>query len=61
MLITTPNLPRPDDTYARLLAAHDGLSDAASSTLNAKLILILINHVGDDMVLEQALNLTKVT
>ena len=54
-LILTPNLPRPDDFYANLLATHDGLSKADSEALNARLILILANHIGDQSVLDQAL------
>ena len=58
-LITTPNLPNPDDAYARLIAAHDGLSDADSHALNARLVLILMNHIGDPAVLAQALHLAR--
>ena len=54
-LILTPNIPGPDDFYADLLAAHDGLSKAASDAFNARLILILSNHVGDRDVLRAAL------
>ena len=60
-LITTPNLPRPDEAYARLIAAHDGLTEAASHAMNARLILILMNHLGDDSVLAQALALAEKT
>ena len=59
MLITTPNLPNPDDAYARLIAAHDGLSDADSNALNARLVLILMNHIGDPAVLAKALHLAR--
>ena len=52
-----PNIARPDDFYARLLAAHDGKSKDESDALNARLVLILANHVGDAQVLEQALDL----
>ena len=45
-LILTPNIDAPDEFYAALLAAHDGLDDAASAALNARLILILANQVG---------------
>lgn len=51
MLITTPNLTRPDESYARLIATHEGLDEAESHALNARLILILMNHIGDDAVL----------
>ena len=38
---------RSDDVYAALIAAHDALSDADSAALNARLILLLANLVGD--------------
>lgn len=60
-LITRPNLARPDDTYARLLAIHDGLSMEESAALNARLVLILANHIGDEEVVAQALALAKET
>lgn len=54
-LTATPNIPRPDDFYAELLAAHDGLTKAESDALNARLILILANHIGDRAILSAAL------
>lgn len=60
-LITRPNLSRPDDLYARLLAAHEGLSMEESAALNARLVLILANHVGDEAVLDEALRLARQT
>lgn len=59
MLITTPNLTRPDETYARLIRTHDGLTDDESHALNARLILILMNHIGDDAVLAEAMRLAR--
>ncbi len=56
-LITTANIANPDDFYAELLATHEGLSKAESDALNARLILILANHIGDPGVLGQALSL----
>ena len=44
-----------DDFYESLIKAHEGLSDAQSRSVNARLILLLANHVGDNHVLEQAL------
>lgn len=58
-LILTPNLPKADDAYAALLAAHDGLTKAQSDALNARLILILMNHIGDPVVLAQAVEAAK--
>lgn len=54
-LNTAPNIPDPDGFYAELLGAHEGLSDADSTALNARLVLILANHIGDRAVLTEAL------
>ncbi|MEM8872577.1 MAG: DUF2783 domain-containing protein [Pseudomonadota bacterium] len=54
-LVLTPNLKNSDDFYEALLAAHEGLEEPAMHALNARLILILANHIGDETVLEQAL------
>ena len=58
-LILIPNIASPDDFYAELLAAHEGLTKAESDALNARLVLILANHVGDREVLRQALAASK--
>lgn len=52
-----PNIAKPDDFYARLLAAHEGKSKEESDALNARLVLILSNHIGDADVLDQAIDL----
>lgn len=54
-LITTPNLPDPDGFYEELLAAHDGRTEAESAAFNARLILLLANHLGDREALSGAL------
>jgi hypothetical protein len=54
-LNTEPNLPAPDDFYERLIATHRGLSDGQSALVNAKLVLLLANHIGDTEVLAQAM------
>jgi hypothetical protein len=54
-LITTPNLGRVDDVYEQLIDAHAGLSDDQSTQFNAKLILLLFNHIGDEQVITEAL------
>ncbi|MBN2905331.1 MAG: DUF2783 domain-containing protein [Rhodobacteraceae bacterium] len=58
-LITTPNLDDHDGFYAELLAAHRGLSETQGQALNAQLILILANHIGDREVLTEALELAR--
>lgn len=50
-----PNIERPDDFYADLLGAHEGLSKDESDAFNARLILVLANHVGDPAILRAAL------
>ncbi|WP_170333979.1 DUF2783 domain-containing protein [Ruegeria arenilitoris] len=54
-LILTPNIDDADDFYADLLAAHEGLEKADSDALNARLVLVLANHIGDRSVLTQAI------
>lgn len=50
-----PNLSRPDDFYESLIALHRDLTPEQSTKLNARLILLLANHIGDAAVLEEAL------
>jgi uncharacterized protein DUF2783 len=38
---------RGDEFYERLIAAHDGLTEAESHALNARLVVLLANQVGD--------------
>jgi len=65
-----PNLAEPgkryfrafspgDDFYEALIDAHRELSDEQSEMLNARLILLLANHVGDIAVLREALKLAR--
>ena len=54
-LNTEPNLSAPDDFYERLIATHRGLSDDESALVNAKLVLLLANHIGDPGVLADAM------
>ncbi len=54
-----PNLPDPDGFYDSLIAAHDTLSKAESDALNAKLVLILANHIGDPAILVEALTAAR--
>ena len=54
-LTLEPNIDRPDDFYADLLAVHEGRSKEESDALNARLVLILANQIGDRDVLRRAL------
>lgn len=65
-----PNLAEPgqryfrdftpgDDFYEALIEAHRDLGDAQSQLLNAKLVLLLANHIGDLSVVREALALAR--
>ena len=54
-LNTEPNLADPDGFYERLIAMHRDLSEGDSALVNAKLVLLLANHIGDSDVLAQAM------
>ena len=58
-LNTQPNIARPDDFYQALIEAHAGLSEEQSAALNARLILLLANQVGDLETLKAALAAAK--
>ena len=45
-------LSDPPAFYAALVAAHEGLSEHDSAALNARLVLLLANHIGDQTVLQ---------
>ena len=59
MLITQPHLQASDDFYEALLAAHEGQSTEESHAMNARLVLLLANHIGDISVLRQALAIAR--
>ena len=72
LLKTDPNFHEPgrrffrdfspgDDFYETLIDAHNGLTDEQSEGLNARLILLLANHIGDLRVLREALTAAKRT
>jgi hypothetical protein len=48
-----------DDFYQALIAMHQGLTEEQSAVVNAKLILLLANHVGDIGVLREAMRLAR--
>jgi hypothetical protein len=55
MLNTDTNIAAPDDFYETLIDMHRDLSPEQSQLVNAKLILLLANHIGDTAVLRQAM------
>jgi len=56
-----PRIEAPDDFYEALLEAHRDLSDVQSQALNARLILLLANHIGNLAVLREALAAARET
>ncbi|MEM1073392.1 MAG: DUF2783 domain-containing protein [Pseudomonadota bacterium] len=59
-LILTPNIEDPDGFYDELLAAHQDKTKVQSDAFNARLILLLANHVGDRAILRSALHAAEV-
>ncbi len=58
-LKTQPNFVDSDTAFRRIVEAHRGVSPDASAALNARLVLILANHIGDLDVLEAAVVLAR--
>jgi hypothetical protein len=56
-LITTSRFASPDEAYVTLVDAHRGRAADDSAALNARLVLILANHIGDLDVLKEAIAL----
>ncbi len=54
-----PNLTEADNFYDELLQAHQSLTDQQSEEFNARLILILCNHIGNRNILTKALAAAK--
>lgn len=54
-LATMPRLDDPDAVFVALVAAHRDLTPEESRLLDAALVLLLANHVGDRTVLDQAI------
>jgi hypothetical protein len=58
-LSSSSNFAKPDDAFCMIVEAHRGLSDAQSADLDAALVLVLANHIGDLDVLHEAIELAK--
>ena len=56
---TSARIKQPDDMYQMLIDAHADLDDYGSMKLNAKLVLLLANHIGDIDILAQAIDLAR--
>lgn len=58
-LDTSSRFADPDAAFRALIEAHRGLSDAESAALNARIVLLLANHIGDHAVLADAIRQAK--
>jgi|TARA_A100000171_G_C2002609_1_gene82545 hypothetical protein len=58
-LIRSPNLDRPDDVYEALIALQEGCDEAEALKRYGKLIICLANHIGDERVVFEALDIAK--
>ncbi len=58
-LITALQFPDPDAAYVALVDARRGLSEEAAAALDARLVLVLANHIGDLDVLRQAIAVAR--
>jgi hypothetical protein len=56
---STLNLQDADGFYEQLLDAHQGLSEQQSALLNARLVLLLANQVGDSKVLKECVEAAR--
>ena len=54
-----PNIPDPDGFYEALIDRQRDLDDERAALFQARLVLILANHVGDRQVLDEALALAR--
>ncbi len=58
-LNTQPNLTDPDTFYAALTDVHRQLDKVQSECVNARLILLLANHIGNVDVIKEALTIAE--
>ncbi|CAL79937.1 conserved hypothetical protein [Bradyrhizobium sp. ORS 278] len=58
-LTLTPNISDPDDFYAELIGSQRELSEDEALRMNARLVLLLANHVGDRATLSEAIRLAR--
>jgi hypothetical protein len=54
-LVVEPNIPDPDGFYEELVGSQRDLADDEAARMNARLVLLLANHIGDRAVLSAAI------
>ncbi|MCL8487164.1 MULTISPECIES: DUF2783 domain-containing protein [Bradyrhizobium] len=58
-LTLTPNINDPDGFYAELIGGQRDLSEEDALRMNARLVLLLANHIGDRTILSEAIRLAR--
>ncbi|MGJ4884165.1 MULTISPECIES: DUF2783 domain-containing protein [unclassified Bradyrhizobium] len=58
-LTLTPNISDPDDFYAELIGGQRDLGEDEALRMNARLVLLLANHIGDRAILSEAIRLAR--
>jgi len=58
-LIRTPNIPDPDGFYKELMDSQREMDEAQAAAMNARLVLLLANHIGDRSVLAEAIRIAE--
>lgn len=58
-LVTTSRFADPDRAFRMLIEARRGLSTEEAAALDARLVLLLANHIGDEAVLGEAIAAAK--
>lgn len=53
------NLADADAVYNAIIDSHRGLTEAESAALNARLVLLLANHIGDEAIIREAIGIAK--
>ena len=54
-----PKIADPDGFYNELIGLHDGLNEVQSLELQARIILLLANHIGDSEVLSEVMRIAR--
>jgi hypothetical protein len=54
-----PNIADPDGFYQELIDSQRDLDEQSAALMNARLVLLLANHVGDRDTLTEALRLAR--
>ena len=54
-----PNIDQPDSFYNKLIQLYEGLNESESREVQARLILLLSNHIGDSEALYKAMRIAR--